>query len=59
MLLSLIKAVFESPHLKYLILLGELVLGLLVIWFVPYTEIDWVAYMDQVKIFVSGERDYV
>ncbi|CAK7265022.1 dolichyl-P-Man:Man(5)GlcNAc(2)-PP-dolichol alpha-1,3-mannosyltransferase [Sporothrix epigloea] len=30
----------------------------LVIWKVPYTEIDWVAYMEQVGQFVSGERDY-
>ena len=25
---------------------------------VPYTEIDWVAYMEQVAQFVGGERDY-
>ncbi|PNY23552.1 Dol-P-Man:Man(5)GlcNAc(2)-PP-Dol alpha-1,3-mannosyltransferase [Tolypocladium capitatum] len=30
----------------------------LVIWKVPYTEIDWVAYMEQVAQFVAGERDY-
>lgn len=30
----------------------------LVIWKVPYTEIDWVAYMEQIGQFVSGERDY-
>ncbi|CAK7201725.1 dolichyl-P-Man:Man(5)GlcNAc(2)-PP-dolichol alpha-1,3-mannosyltransferase [Sporothrix eucalyptigena] len=30
----------------------------LVIWKVPYTEIDWVAYMEQVGQFVAGERDY-
>ncbi|PHH80135.1 hypothetical protein CDD82_1963 [Ophiocordyceps australis] len=30
----------------------------LIICKVPYTEIDWVAYMDQVAQFVSGERDY-
>ncbi|KND91896.1 Dol-P-Man:Man(5)GlcNAc(2)-PP-Dol alpha-1,3-mannosyltransferase [Tolypocladium ophioglossoides CBS 100239] len=30
----------------------------LIIWKVPYTEIDWVAYMEQVAQFVSGERDY-
>ncbi|KAL7786315.1 ALG3 domain-containing protein [Trichoderma ceciliae] len=31
----------------------------LVIWKVPYTEIDWTAYMEQVAQFVDGERDYV
>ncbi|POR35341.1 Dol-P-Man:Man(5)GlcNAc(2)-PP-Dol alpha-1,3-mannosyltransferase [Tolypocladium paradoxum] len=30
----------------------------LIICKVPYTEIDWVAYMEQVAQFVSGERDY-
>ncbi|PHH89479.1 hypothetical protein CDD83_5974 [Cordyceps sp. RAO-2017] len=30
----------------------------LIIWRVPYTEIDWTAYMEQVAQFVSGERDY-
>ncbi|KAF4451985.1 hypothetical protein F53441_5123 [Fusarium austroafricanum] len=30
----------------------------LIIWKVPYTEIDWVAYMQQISQFVSGERDY-
>ncbi|KAI1369592.1 glycosyltransferase [Xylaria arbuscula] len=29
-----------------------------VIWKVPYTEIDWKAYMEQVEQFVAGERDY-
>lgn len=26
---------------------------------VPYTEIDWVAYMQEVTIYEAGERDYV
>ncbi|KAF4461902.1 dolichyl-P-Man:Man(5) c(2)-PP-dolichyl mannosyltransferase [Fusarium albosuccineum] len=30
----------------------------LIIWKIPYTEIDWVAYMEQISQFVSGERDY-
>jgi len=29
-----------------------------IIWKVPYTEIDWVAYMEQITQFVGGERDY-
>ncbi|KAM4060518.1 ALG3 protein [Hirsutella rhossiliensis] len=38
--------------------LVDAVLCCLVIWKVPYTEIDWVAYMEQVAQFVSGQRDY-
>ncbi|KAK2608646.1 dolichyl-P-Man:Man(5)GlcNAc(2)-PP-dolichol alpha-1,3-mannosyltransferase [Conoideocrella luteorostrata] len=38
--------------------LGDAVLCGLIIWKIPYTEIDWVAYMEQVTQFVSGERDY-
>ncbi|KID97911.1 Glycosyltransferase, ALG3, partial [Metarhizium majus ARSEF 297] len=38
--------------------LADAVLCGLVIWKVPYTEIDWVAYMEQVAQFVAGERDY-
>lgn len=30
----------------------------LIIWKVPYTEIDWTAYMEQVSQILSGERDY-
>ncbi|KAJ4310599.1 dolichyl-P-Man:Man(5)GlcNAc(2)-PP-dolichol alpha-1,3-mannosyltransferase [Fusarium piperis] len=38
--------------------LADAVLCGLIIWKIPYTEIDWVAYMEQVSQFVSGERDY-
>ncbi|KAL7932941.1 glycosyltransferase family 58 protein [Trichoderma chlorosporum] len=38
--------------------LADAVLCGLVIWKVPYTEIDWVAYMEQITQFVHGERDY-
>ncbi|CAM1511725.1 Fc.00g092380.m01.CDS01 [Cosmosporella sp. VM-42] len=38
--------------------LADAVLCAGIIWKIPYTEIDWVAYMEQVSQFVSGERDY-
>ncbi|GAB1319655.1 dolichyl-P-Man:Man(5)GlcNAc(2)-PP-dolichol alpha-1,3-mannosyltransferase [Madurella fahalii] len=38
--------------------LADALLCVLVIWKVPYTEIDWVAYMEQISQIVSGERDY-
>jgi alpha-1,3-mannosyltransferase len=38
--------------------LADAALCVLIIVNVPYTEIDWVAYMQQVSQFVSGERDY-
>ena len=36
----------------------ELLLCLAIIHHVPYTEIDWRAYMDEVGGFLAGERDY-
>ncbi|KAI8369535.1 glycosyltransferase [Radiomyces spectabilis] len=44
--------------LAMLLLLGESILNLLVINKVSYTEIDWIAYMQEVKGFIEGERDY-
>ncbi|KAL7271072.1 dolichyl-P-Man:Man(5)GlcNAc(2)-PP-dolichol alpha-1,3-mannosyltransferase [Rhizina undulata] len=41
-----------------LFLLGESLLCALIILKVPYTEIDWQAYMQQVALYNSGERDY-
>jgi alpha-1,3-mannosyltransferase len=41
-----------------LLLCGEAVLGLLIMWRVPYTEIDWVAYMQEVQGFLGGDWDY-
>ncbi|KAF2143765.1 glycosyltransferase family 58 protein [Aplosporella prunicola CBS 121167] len=41
-----------------LLLLADGALCSLVIWKVPYTEIDWKAYMEQVAQYIDGERDY-
>eukprot|EP00038_Savillea_parva_P009404 m.183332 g.183332 ORF g.183332 m.183332 type:complete len:430 (-) comp15789_c0_seq1:48-1337(-) len=44
--------------LSLLILLAEIVLNVGVIQMVPYTEIDWKAYMDEVEGVVNGTYDY-
>ncbi|KAJ6102564.1 hypothetical protein N7486_004991 [Penicillium sp. IBT 16267x] len=41
-----------------LLLLGDALLCALVIWKISYTEIDWSTYMQQVSLYISGERDY-
>ncbi|TPX35052.1 dolichyl-P-Man:Man5GlcNAc2-PP-dolichol alpha-1,3-mannosyltransferase [Synchytrium microbalum] len=40
------------------IMVFELALNALIIWKIPYTEIDWIAYMQEVGGFLAGERDY-
>lgn len=42
-----------------LVLLGEVVLNLVIIQYVKYTEIDWVAYTQQIRGFSNGERNYL
>ncbi|PSR77383.1 family 58 glycosyltransferase [Coniella lustricola] len=41
-----------------LLLLVDAALCIVVIQKVPYTEIDWTAYMEQVQLYEDGERDY-
>lgn len=36
----------------------EVFLNILVVSYVPYTEIDWRAYMQEVKGFLNGTLDY-
>ncbi|KAH8808876.1 glycosyltransferase family 58 protein [Xylogone sp. PMI_703] len=63
-------AMSRHPLAKYippLLILFEALLCSLVISFIPckylsfplpHTEIDWVAYMEQVEQYIQGERDY-
>ncbi|KAI9243367.1 dolichyl-P-Man:Man(5)GlcNAc(2)-PP-dolichyl mannosyltransferase [Phascolomyces articulosus] len=46
-------------YLASLLLIGESVLNFLIINKVAYTEIDWIAYMQEVKGYLDGERDYL
>ena len=56
-LLSSIYSKFRS-NISTVVICLEIVLGIGIIYKIPYTEIDWVAYMQQVEIFLGGERDY-
>ncbi len=42
-----------------MLILLEVCLGILIIEYVPYTEIDWQAYMSQLDTIRQGERDYL
>ncbi|XP_047981038.1 dol-P-Man:Man(5)GlcNAc(2)-PP-Dol alpha-1,3-mannosyltransferase-like isoform X2 [Salvia hispanica] len=54
------KKVLKNPKLSsaVAVLLADAVLVSLIIAYVPYTKIDWDAYMSQVTGFLGGERDY-
>ncbi|KAJ5690258.1 hypothetical protein N7462_004650 [Penicillium macrosclerotiorum] len=41
-----------------LLVLADAFLCALVIWKISYTEIDWTTYMQQISLYISGERDY-
>ncbi|KAF3436425.1 hypothetical protein FNV43_RR23517 [Rhamnella rubrinervis] len=51
---------FENPKLAFpfFLLVADALLVFLIITYVPYTKIDWDAYMSQVNGFLAGERDY-
>jgi len=48
----------QFPFFFFFVIVGEFVLGLIMIKLVPYTEIDWVAYMQEVEGFLEGQWDY-
>ncbi|KAK4198240.1 family 58 putative glycosyltransferase [Triangularia verruculosa] len=61
--LSLVGEVLKGRHelsraVAPALFLADAILCALIIRLIPYTEIDWKAYMEQVSQFVSGERDY-
>lgn len=57
---SVIQTLFRSPDVPFAIALlcADAVLVALIIAYVPYTKIDWDAYMSQVDGFLEGEKDY-
>ena len=49
-------------HIKWLslvLLVADASLCAVITWKIPYTEIDWKAYMQQVTLYRSGERNYM
>lgn len=48
----------QLPFVAILIIVAELFINLLVVDRVPYTEIDWKAYMQQCEGFLNGTFDY-
>ncbi|KAF9981525.1 dolichyl-P-Man:Man(5)GlcNAc(2)-PP-dolichol alpha-1,3-mannosyltransferase [Mortierella antarctica] len=42
-----------------LLFLGEILLNTVIIKKIPYTEIDWIAYMQEVSGYLRGETDYM
>ncbi|KAH6765366.1 asparagine-linked glycosylation 3 [Perilla frutescens var. hirtella] len=57
---SFIGKVINNPKISsaVAVLLADAILVSLIIAYVPYTKIDWDAYMSQVSGFLGGERDY-
>jgi len=54
---ELAKSQWDIPFMLML-LLAEFLLGVIIVWKVPYTEIDWIAYMQEVGMWLDGEYDY-
>lgn len=40
------------------IIIGELILNVLIVERVKYTEIDWIAYMQECEGFINGTTNY-
>lgn len=60
--IDFVKSLIFSPAqlslLTYFILFAELALNILIVLKVKYTEIDWIAYMQECEGFVNGTLDY-
>ena len=50
--------IISPNYIIALILVFDAVLSLVIIKKVSYTEIDWIAYMQEVEGFLHGERNY-
>lgn len=55
------KLIFDPHYLHvtcYALLLVEFLLNVFIIERIKYTEIDWIAYMQEVEGFLNGTLDY-
>lgn len=55
------KLLFDPAQLgtvSWIILLAELVLNVFIVQRVRYTEIDWIAYMQECEGFLNGTTNY-
>ncbi|XP_009604382.1 dol-P-Man:Man(5)GlcNAc(2)-PP-Dol alpha-1,3-mannosyltransferase [Nicotiana tomentosiformis] len=54
------QILIKNPKIPFAfaLLFADSILVALIIAYVPYTKIDWDAYMSQVTGFLGGERDY-
>ncbi|XP_020617022.1 dol-P-Man:Man(5)GlcNAc(2)-PP-Dol alpha-1,3-mannosyltransferase-like [Orbicella faveolata] len=61
-LIEWVKGLLFDPSKTWLVglglLLAEIVVNILVIWKIKYTEIDWEAYMEEVEGVINGTYDY-
>ncbi|KAM3966781.1 alg3, alpha-1,3- mannosyltransferase [Aphomia sociella] len=48
----------QLPIAAFLIIIAEIIINILVVERVPYTEIDWKAYMQECEGFLNGTLDY-
>jgi alpha-1,3-mannosyltransferase len=55
---KLAKPAFDTPFIIVL-LVFETALTSIIVQRITYTEIDWIAYMQEVKGYEHGERDYI
>lgn len=56
--ISLIFDPSKCGSMMIIILLMEIVLNGAIVKFVPYTEIDWRAYMQEVEGYLNGSTNY-
>lgn len=60
--INFIKSLIFDPAQLWIVSFGiltaELVLNFVVVLKVNYTEIDWIAYMQEVEGFLNGTLDY-